>query len=147
MTAKNNQKPLGESFEEEAAADKGFTDEVQEQSNLSFEELLPSSNITFTLPDGRIIPFKEQVTMNRDDFSNIASLQKRMGRYLEQVEKHPEDEAAKRNLERCATAFIKTVLPDIPPEYLDSLVMGQKTKLVQWWGEQTKISGDSEAKN
>lgn len=149
MTGPNKNKPLGSDFEDdkEVKAGDGFSDETQEQSNLSFEELLPTANITFTLPDGKEIPFKEQVTMDRNDFATIASLQKRMNRYLEQVEKKPEDEVAKRNLERCATQFIKTILPEMPAELLESYGLGQKTKIVSWWGKQTKMDEQAEAKN
>lgn len=118
-----------------------FDDVVQPdetvKNSLSFTDLQPKEELTFDLPDGSKIPFKQPEAMSAEDHARLVSLEKRMEGVFEKLQKNYRDKDAVASYDNFTAIFVRFVLPDIPEAFLSGLTAGQRMKIIGWWRDNT----------
>lgn len=109
-------------------------------NNLDFSTLVPDRD-TFTDTDRQKHEFKARLDFGAVDLAKVKRLQKVIETALDRLAEQPDDEQAAEHLEEQATEFVKLILPTLSAKRIATMMLGQKTRIVEWWTAQEK--GDS----
>ncbi len=114
-----------------------------ESTTLSFQDIFLTQHDHFQLENGETIDFKSSSELDVEDHARVLSYQKLLETAMSRLSKSPNDTQAKTTLDSLTKKFIRMILPDLPDEILDRMVLGQKLKVMNFWMERNK----TESKN
>lgn len=102
---------------------------------LKLADLYDDDRLSFDLGNNKIIFFKSTGSISAEETAQLMKAQKLIDGSLKALEKNPSDADAIRRFEKQVTAFVKFILPDMPEDILLKLDYAKKSKILQYWTE------------
>lgn len=105
--------------------------------NLDFSDLIPDRP-TFTDDDGdgEVYEFVTETMMSAEEYNLLKRLQRTVEGSLGSVTDADKDDAeSARRLDKAVDDLLALILPDWPEERRQTLRLGQKAKIIEFWGQ------------
>lgn len=116
-------------------------------TSIDFSELIPERLRVNNLPDGSSLELINRNELGPEELAAVHSVQKRMASLQEELDDVDEldDEmlAAMNKMNDLSGEILLTLAPDMKPDTLASLKMGQRGAIIQWWTSQQPASGEN----
>lgn len=111
--------------------------------NLNFAALIPERD-TFTDVGGEVYEVRCKADFGAREMARASKLQTQLPAWLKRLGKQPDDERAAELLEGGIMALVLMIIPDLPPERLAAMTLGQKQMILDWWNAQQRARTEDE---